>query len=129
MKAEYLIRKGGYYYRPNSLGYTTKKSEAGRYTKEEAEREASVEPWRMQAIHQDVVPDDPLPHGYRILAPGELDAETLEKAAQVADQYSTNPLVAAKGWDDEQRDYHETGQLDASLAIATAIRSLKGGSE
>lgn len=67
--------------------------------------------------------------GYRILAPGELDAETLEKAAQVADQYSTNPLVAAKGWDDEQRDYHETGQLDASLAIAAAIRSLKGGSE
>ncbi|WP_336057328.1 hypothetical protein [Nitratireductor sp. CH_MIT9313-5] len=70
-----------------------------------------------------------LPRGYRILAPGELCTETLEKAAQVADQYSTKPLVAAKGWDDEQRDYHETGQLDASLAIAAAIRSLKGGSE
>lgn len=41
---EYLIRKGGYYYRPNCSGYTTSKFEAGRYTKAEADREATVEP-------------------------------------------------------------------------------------
>lgn len=34
--ARYLIRKGGYYYRPNAQGYTTGKAEAGRYTLEEA---------------------------------------------------------------------------------------------
>lgn len=57
---EYLIRKGGYYYRPNCSGYTTSKFEAGRYTKAEAEREAAVEPWHMSAIHQDDVEDDPV---------------------------------------------------------------------
>lgn len=57
---EYLIRKAGYYYRPNRAGYTTSKFEAGRYTKAEAESEAAVEPWRMEAIHQDDVEDDPV---------------------------------------------------------------------
>jgi hypothetical protein len=32
----YLIRKDGYYYRPNAQGYTASKTEAGRYTLEEA---------------------------------------------------------------------------------------------
>jgi hypothetical protein len=32
----YLIRKGGYFYRPNAQGYTTCKHEAGRYTIDEA---------------------------------------------------------------------------------------------
>lgn len=32
----YLIRKGGYYYRPNAHGYTSHKTEAGRYTLAEA---------------------------------------------------------------------------------------------
>lgn len=34
--ARYLIRKGGYFYRPNAQGYTVSKAEAGRYTLEEA---------------------------------------------------------------------------------------------
>ncbi|MBS7669375.1 hypothetical protein [Croceicoccus gelatinilyticus] len=34
----YLIRKAGYYYRPNSQGYTTEISAAGLYTLAEAER-------------------------------------------------------------------------------------------
>ncbi len=55
---EYLIRKDGYFYRPNSRGYTTSKFEAGRYTKADAEAEAAVEPWHMSAVHQDDVPDD-----------------------------------------------------------------------
>lgn len=57
---EWLIRKDGYFYRPNCAGYTTSKFEAGRYTKSEAEREAAVEPWHMKAIHQDDVEDDPV---------------------------------------------------------------------
>lgn len=32
----YVIRKNGYYYRPDSSGYTKKLAEAGRYTLEEA---------------------------------------------------------------------------------------------
>ena len=56
---EWLIRKGGYFYRPNCAGYTTSKVEAGRYTKAKAEAEASVEPWHMSAIHQSSVPDEP----------------------------------------------------------------------
>jgi hypothetical protein len=31
-EAMYLIRKGGYFYRPNAQGYTISKAEAGRYT-------------------------------------------------------------------------------------------------
>lgn len=46
----YLIRKGGYYYRPNCAGYTANVEDAGRYTKAEAEREAAIEPWNMAAI-------------------------------------------------------------------------------
>lgn len=55
---EWLIRKDGYFYRPNRAGYTVTKSEAGRYTKTEAEREARIEPWHMKAIHEDEWPDE-----------------------------------------------------------------------
>lgn len=34
--AEYLIRKNGYWYRPNCQGYTTSIDQAGRYTLIEA---------------------------------------------------------------------------------------------
>ncbi|TPN03847.1 hypothetical protein FJ973_29845 [Mesorhizobium sp. B2-1-3] len=54
---EWLIRKDGYFYRPNKSGYTTVKSEAGRYTELDARLEAEIEPWHMAAIHQDDVPD------------------------------------------------------------------------
>ena len=55
-RREWLIRKGTYYYRQNKHGYTEDMAEAGRYTKEEAEREAAIEPWHMFALHQDEVP-------------------------------------------------------------------------
>lgn len=57
---EWLIRKDGYFYRPNKSGYTTKKHEAGRYEREDAEQEARIEPWHMKAVHQDEWPDDPV---------------------------------------------------------------------
>ena len=52
----WLIRKGGYYYRPNRAGYTTSKAEAGRYTEAEARKEADIEPWHMSAVHADDSP-------------------------------------------------------------------------
>ncbi|OHV81658.1 hypothetical protein [Rhizobium sp. LCM 4573] len=58
---DHLIKKGSYFYRPNKQGYTSFKFDAGRYTKADAEAEASVEPWHMKAIHQDDVPEDTAP--------------------------------------------------------------------
>lgn len=54
---EWLIRKGAYFYRPGKSGYTSVKSEAGRYSELDARREAEIEPWHMEAVHQDSVPD------------------------------------------------------------------------
>lgn len=48
---QWLIRKRGYYYRPDRAGYTANVAEAGRYTEEEAKQEAAIEPSIMQAIH------------------------------------------------------------------------------
>jgi hypothetical protein len=37
-ETRFLIRKNGYFYRPDSAGYTTSKADAGRYTLEEAHK-------------------------------------------------------------------------------------------
>lgn len=58
-KREWLVRKGGYFYRPNGAGYTTRKIEAGRYTKAEAVLEAAVEPLHMTVLHESEIPDEP----------------------------------------------------------------------
>ncbi len=47
---QWLIRKRGFYYRPNRAGYTSSAAEAGRYTEAEAKAEAAIEPAIMQAI-------------------------------------------------------------------------------
>ena len=47
---QWLIRKHGYYYRPNRAGYTSSIAEAGRYTEKEAKSEAAIEPEVMQAV-------------------------------------------------------------------------------
>ena len=48
--ADHLIRKGSLYYRPECRGYTSDPTNAGRYSKSFAEREAGIEPWHMEAI-------------------------------------------------------------------------------
>jgi hypothetical protein len=52
---EWLIRKRGYYYRPDRAGYTSSVDEAGRYTEAEAKAEAAIEPSIMSAVHQSAV--------------------------------------------------------------------------
>jgi len=54
----YMIRKGGYWLRENGFGYTTRKRDAGRFTKAEAEAQAQVEPMHMRAIHENDVAED-----------------------------------------------------------------------
>jgi hypothetical protein len=88
---EYLIRKDGYFYRPNCQGYTTRKIEAGRYTKAKAEAEAAVEPWHMSAVHQDDVPDEP--------AVADMNAEITRLQEQL--EAVTRELNVVAG----QRDY------------------------
>lgn len=56
---EWLIRKNGYFYRPNRSGYTMEKVAAGRYTKAEADAEASIEPENFKVLHESEIPDAP----------------------------------------------------------------------
>jgi hypothetical protein len=48
-KREWVIRKRGYFYRPNRAGYTSNINEAGRYTQAEATAEERVEPMLITA--------------------------------------------------------------------------------
>lgn len=85
-KREWLVRKGGYFYRPNGAGYTTRKIEAGRYTKAEAVLEAAVEPLHMTVLHESEIPDEPAisapPASGWSPAMTELDKDALDAAAR-----------------------------------------------
>lgn len=59
-KRDWVIRKGGYFYRPNCSGYTTDIGEAGRYTEKKARAEAAVEPDNIRAAHESEFPPSPL---------------------------------------------------------------------
>lgn len=49
MAVAWVIRKSGYFYRPNRSGYTQEISAAGHYTEHEAKAEATVEPSKISA--------------------------------------------------------------------------------
>lgn len=91
---DHLIKKGSYFYRANKSGYTSFKFDAGRYTKADAEAEASVEPWNMKALHQDDVPDDTDPDRYV----SELKAEIAELRAKLF-PYADATEIGGISWD------------------------------
>lgn len=94
---EWLIKKDGYFYRPNFCGYATSKFEAGRYTKTDADREAAVEPWHMKAIHQDDVEDDPVSSRVRMDADRiEAFERELAEARKQSDRFCDKYLAALK---------------------------------
>ena len=62
MQTDWLIRKSGYFYRPNRAGYTAHVERAGRYTEAEAKAEARVEPEKISAHHVSEFPAQPCPH-------------------------------------------------------------------
>ncbi|MBO6901414.1 MAG: Lar family restriction alleviation protein [Rhizobiaceae bacterium] len=70
-----------------------------------------------------------MPSGYRFIPPGQLDRETIEKCAAVADNVSKSTL-AQEAWDPDDDDYsceaYEEAEYAASVAssIADAIRAL-----
>lgn len=43
------------------------------------------------------------------------------EAREYALKYESNPAKGASGWTEDQRDYYETGQMDAALSIAEVI--------
>lgn len=125
---EYLIRKGGYYYRPNCSGYTTSKFEAGRYTKAEAEREAAVEPWHMSAIHQDDVEDDPVSSRVRMdTARIEALEAALEPFAAFADFDPAGTAYEGKGDDTAILFDHKTGRQVTIGDLRATRRAREGG--
>lgn len=50
MLRDHFIRKNGYFYRSDKSGYTGEVLHAGLYTKEDAEREARIEPGNIKAV-------------------------------------------------------------------------------
>jgi hypothetical protein len=55
---------------------------------------------------------------------GQTRAEIIEECAKVAEAWDGKPCGPASGWTDDQRDYYDAGQLDASSSIVRAIRAL-----
>ncbi len=78
----YLIRKGGYFYRPNFCGYTTDVAAAGRYSKEDAEAEATIEPRHMSAVPAPVIPDAAPTRAGALDAAGAIEWQKIEGAPE-----------------------------------------------
>lgn len=69
MSTDWVIRKAGYFYRPNRAGYTQEISAAGLYTEAEAKAEAAIEPWHMSAHPASEFSDKPCPRCGNVRAP------------------------------------------------------------
>lgn len=110
----WLIRKGGYFYRPNCQGYTTSKAEACRYTEAEAKSEASVEPWHMSAILADDVPT-PARSSLNLYTAGALSAVRAEARREAL---ALAKSIAQKDYDECEMAVgpcSETGAYECSL--------------
>ncbi|RUU99430.1 ead/Ea22-like family protein [Mesorhizobium sp. M6A.T.Cr.TU.017.01.1.1] len=120
---EWLIRKGGYFYRANRAGYTTEKVSAGRYTKAEADAEAAIEPENFTVLHESEIPDAP-----EIEA---LKAEAMGRTAAVRDVLAERRRqVEGEGWTPEHDDAHANGELAnaaACYALGATVSKLKWG--
>lgn len=124
---EWLIRKDGYFYRPNSSGYTTSKFEAGRYTKAEAEAEAAVEPWHMKAIHQDDVEDDPVSSRVRMdgdrIATLAAEVEQLTKERDEAVEGAGNFWIAIERAEKAEAEVAQLRERISQLEFAESVRN------
>lgn len=104
--AEYLIRKGGAYYRPNAAGYTNNVDEAGRYSLEDAVRHSHPNG-----------PDGPRDGIDYMLAPARQahslpgDVGTVAEIKAHVDRYTVH---------DDARRIYSTAQLETAIRLALA---------
>lgn len=122
----WLIRKGGYFYRPNRSGYTGTKAEAGRYTEEEASAEHRNHPHYISAMPASEVPDaDPI-----------FDDEKRAMASELlAAREALRPFAEFDGFNDHCPDetpawYYPTDEIDQPSEITVGdfrrARALSG---
>jgi hypothetical protein len=127
---DYLIKKGSYFYRPNKQGYTSFKFDAGRYTKADAEAEASVEPWHMKSIHQDDVPEDTAPDKH--ISGLHAEINRLRALLYHADSFVIDGITEAKSQVERNAPYPTRlprfqAQLDEARQLhADITEALKG---
>lgn len=123
---EWLIRKAGYYYRPNRAGYTSEKAEAGRYTKAEADLEAAIEPWRMSAVHESEVPET-TPVADLVERITSLEAELAARDASLST--ALKEVERLRGWSNDLLEFvdeiaattvEQWGRLNPRLVAGTA---------
>lgn len=124
-RKEWLIRKGGYYYRANKSGYTTLACEAGRYTPSDAHEEALIEPWHMKAIHESEVPDDTPVRVAGIIATKDATIARLRAALERVAQWHGEFPETGEVWPDgtpvSYRAQHGyDGERDFMRAVARA---------
>jgi len=135
----YFVRKNGYYYRPNSRGYTSSPLEAGRYSKEDAEthidERAGVSIVRASEVMPDMldrkapdglreaVKDDVLDAMHRVNSPeGELDGDGYDDVAETATDYILaliQPAVKVKAlrWVQPPSHYWQASQNGCAYRI------------
>jgi len=125
----YLIRKGGYYYGPDSRGYTTSAIQAGRYTLEEAQSISHPNGCEgprdgMSFIHEDGVSDHDWV-AYRALL---TRAETAEaRLAEVVEGITEiERLYYTEGRDASWRATHMNGVARDTIDRINAFRKCTG---
>ncbi|RUX02345.1 hypothetical protein EOA27_32280 [Mesorhizobium sp. M2A.F.Ca.ET.037.01.1.1] len=112
-RREWLIRKNGYFYRPNRAGYTTEKVAAGRYTKAEADREAAIEPENFTVLHESEVPDAPEVESLKAEV-AALQSRIEAMTRDMSRNYRGRRLMACQAADDLHRVIDAIGVEDGS---------------
>lgn len=110
---EWLIRKNGYFYRPNRSGYTMEKAAAGRYTKAEADREAAIEPENFTVLHESEVPDAPEVETLKAEV-ASLQSRIAAMTRDMSQNYRGRRLMACQAADELHRVIDAIGVEDGS---------------
>ncbi|TIV60312.1 hypothetical protein [Mesorhizobium sp.] len=112
-RREWLIRKNGYFYRPNRAGYTLEKVAAGRYTKAEADREAAIEPENFTVLHESEVPDAPEAESLKAEV-AALQSRITAMTRDMSQNYRGRRLMVCHAADDLHRAIDALGVEDGS---------------
>jgi hypothetical protein len=117
----YLVRKGGYFYRPNAQGYTSNPDEAGRYTWEEA--------WKHSHPNGDDGPCDGIDivHVREVASPrAQIERDTIARLAAQSGVSGFDLLERADAAKADAWDY-SVGHSKAAAIITEAIAAAVAG--